>query len=238
MTKTNDERPGKRVEVEAIYETLRDRICLLEYPPGMVLHEAKLAAEFGVSRTPIRTVLQRLAFGALIETKDGVGTIVTGLSLEELRDIYEVRLKIAEMIGHLSPKGCTQEHVSRGELLRVRAEALTRNFDSVEYWRINHDLHFLIGDLIGNLAVKHIWDHFYFQAARSWYALAKGMPSEVSASLVDQLAEVCRALRAGDVVAVGYIERNYIAFGLRRVLSHYSDGSGGHAEVVGLPIGP
>lgn len=233
MTKTNDERPGKRVEVEAIYEVVRDRICLLEYPPGMVLHEAKLASEFGVSRTPIRTVLQRLAFGALIETKDGVGTIVTSLSLDELRDIYEVRLKIAEMIGHLSPKSCTQDHVQEAELLRARAEVLARNFNSVEYWRINHDLHFLIGDLIGNRALKHMWDHFYFQAARSWYALAKGMPSEVSISLLDQLAEVCRALRAGDVVAVGYTERNYIAFGLRRVLRHYSHEASSNTEVSG-----
>jgi len=226
MAKANDERSGKRVETDAIYATLRDRICLLEYPPGTVLKEAELALEFGVSRTPIRSVLQRLIFGGLIESRDGVGTIVTSLSIDELRDIYEVRLKIAEMIGHLSPNPCTGAQVAAAAKLHERAKRLTETFDLIEYWRINHDLHFLIGGLIGNVALRQMWDHFYFQAARIWYALAKEMASDVSVSLVEELTEIHRAMKAGDLVAVGYIERNYIAFGLRKVSAHFSSEAG------------
>src|SRR5215468_8875884 len=215
MGKANPEKSGKRVEGAAIYETLRDRICLLEYPPGTVLREAELAAEFEVSRTPIRAVLQRLAYGGLIESRDGVGTIVTSLSIEELRDIYEVRLKIAEMIGQLSPRPCRPQDVATAAALRVRAEQLARAFDLHGYWQINHDLHFLIGGLIGNAALRQMWDLFYFQAARIWYALARELSAEVAASLVDELTEVHRAMAENDMVAVGYIERNYIAFGLR-----------------------
>lgn len=40
-----------------------------------MLHEGKLAQEFGVSRTPVRQVLQRLSFEGLLETRSGVGTI-------------------------------------------------------------------------------------------------------------------------------------------------------------------
>lgn len=216
-----DEKGGKRVEVDAIYATLRDRICLLDYPPGTVLREAELAAEFNISRTPIRAVLQRLAYGGLIESRDGVGTIVTSLTLEELQDIYEVRLKIAEMIGQLSPRPCRAEQVATAAALRQRAERLTQSFDLTEYWRVNHDLHFLIGDLIGNSALRQMWDHFYFQAARIWYALAREHGAEVAASLVNELREVHRAMADGDMVAVGYIERNYIAFGLRQVTAQF-----------------
>lgn len=120
-----EERTGKRVATEAIYETLRDRICLLQYPPGAILKEAEIAAEFGVSRTPIRSVLQRLIFGGLVESRDGIGTIVTSLSLTELRDIYEVRLKIAEMIGHLSPNTCTRAQVAQAALLHVGSKTST-----------------------------------------------------------------------------------------------------------------
>jgi DNA-binding GntR family transcriptional regulator len=222
MAEPIEERSGKRVETDAIYETLRDRICLLQYPPGTILKEAEIAAEFGVSRTPIRSVLQRLIFGGLIESRDGVGTIVTSLSIEELHDIYEVRLKIAEMIGYLSPNRCTPAQVAEAVLLHARAKKLTQTFDLLEYWKINHDLHFLIGGLIGNTALRQMWDHFYFQAARIWYALAKESAAEVSGSLVDELAEVHKAMKEGDLVAVGYIERNYIAFGLRKVSAHFS----------------
>ncbi|MCS3765920.1 MULTISPECIES: GntR family transcriptional regulator [Bradyrhizobium] len=222
MMDSVEERSGKRVATEAIYETLRDRICLLQYPPGTILKEAEIAAEFGVSRTPIRGVLQRLIFGGLVESCDGIGTIVTSLALPELRDIYEVRLKIAEMIGHLSPNPCTQAQIAQAALLRARAKKLTETFELIEYWKINHDLHFLIGGLIGNAALRQMWDHFYFQAARIWYSLAQEFAAEASASLVDELAEVDKAMKDGDIVAVGYIERNYIAFGLRKVNAHFS----------------
>jgi DNA-binding GntR family transcriptional regulator len=219
------EKNGKRVKLESIYVALRDRICLLDYPPGTILREAELAAEFGVSRTPIRTVLQRLAYGGLVESRDGVGTIVTSLTVEELRDIYELRLKIAELIGQLSPKPCGPAEVAAAAALRARAEKLARDFDLIGYWRINHDLHLLIGSLIGNVALRHMWDHFYFQVARIWYALAKEIAEDVSASLVNELTEIHHAIIEGDLVAVGYIERNYIAFGLRRVSAHLSRNS-------------
>jgi AraC-like DNA-binding protein len=48
-----------RERLERIYATIRDRICLLEYQPGERLSEEQLAAEFAVSRTPIRRVLSR-----------------------------------------------------------------------------------------------------------------------------------------------------------------------------------
>jgi hypothetical protein len=70
-----------------------------------------------------------------------------------------------------------------------------------------------------------MWDHFYFQAARIWYTLVREFALEASASLVDELAEVYKAMKDGDIVAVGYIERNYIAFGLRKVKAHSAQGT-------------
>ena len=43
-----------RERFERLYRTLRDRICLLEYPPGTRLSEGELAEEFAISRTPVR----------------------------------------------------------------------------------------------------------------------------------------------------------------------------------------
>src|SRR5690606_38977516 len=49
-----------RERFERIYRILRNRICLLEYPPGARLSEEELAEEFRISRTPVRRVLARL----------------------------------------------------------------------------------------------------------------------------------------------------------------------------------
>lgn len=203
---------------EDIFETLRNRICLLGYPPGTVLREAELAAEFGVSRTPIRAVLQRLAHGGLVEPRDGVGTIVTDPDLSQIRDIYLMRMKTAELIGQMDPKPMPPELAASVDALRQRALLLSRRFDIHDYWRINHDLHFLIAGIIGNSALREIWDLFYFQAARHWYQHAREAAEDVSAALISELEEVLRAVSENDATALGYVQRNSIAYGLARLM--------------------
>ena len=64
----------------ALLDALRMRICLhdcCEAP--LVLHEGELASAFGLSRTPVRQMLQTLAHEGAVETKPGVGTMATQL---------------------------------------------------------------------------------------------------------------------------------------------------------------
>jgi len=207
---------GKHTTV-SIFETLRDRICLLDYPPSTVLREAKLAKEFGISRTPIRAVLQRLEHGALVTVRDGVGTIVTDIDVAELCDIYEMRLKIAELIGVLTPRDITPDDEAAAIALLARAKRLVDAYSASEYWQINHAQHALIASLIGNSVLREVWDQLYFRSARFWYQEASRAPVGVAQDLVAELNEVARALRARDAMAVGYIQRNYIAFGFTRL---------------------
>ena len=72
-------RPTDASRFHDIAQSLRLRICLLDPSQTHVLHENSLAREFGVSRTPIRQALQRLAYERLIETRTGVGNVVPPL---------------------------------------------------------------------------------------------------------------------------------------------------------------
>jgi DNA-binding GntR family transcriptional regulator len=95
--------PSARERSERIYRILRDRICLLEYAPGSHLSEEELAQEFEISRTPVRRVLARLESEGLVQSVHGVGTIVTDVDIEELQQVYHLRMELAELIGKLSP---------------------------------------------------------------------------------------------------------------------------------------
>lgn len=72
-----------------ILDVLRRRICLHFERTPLVFHEATLAKEFGVSRTPIRDVLLTLSMQQLVITRPGIGTIapplVPGARQSELR---------------------------------------------------------------------------------------------------------------------------------------------------------
>lgn len=203
----------------SIYTILRDRICLLDYPPGTVLREATLAKEFGISRTPIRAVLQRLEHGSLVTVRDGVGTIVTDIDVAELCDIYEMRLKVAELIGVLAPRDITPDDEAAAQVLLTRAKRLVDDYSASEYWQINHAQHALTADLIGNSVLRETWDQLYYRSARFWYREASHTPEGVAQDLVAELSEIPRALRQRDAVAIGYIQRNYIAYGFARLKS-------------------
>ncbi|MFC6656395.1 GntR family transcriptional regulator [Roseibium salinum] len=92
---------------QIMYSVLRDRICMLVYPPGTQLTEEGLAAEFGVSRSPLRKALQILEADGLLQSQQGVGTIVSEVDLEELIQVYQLRMELNELAGKLSPSPAT-----------------------------------------------------------------------------------------------------------------------------------
>ncbi len=212
-------RPVRRIAPEAIQAEIRDRICLLAYPPGTVLREGELAAEFGVSRTPIREILQRLASMGLVEVRNGVGTIVSALNRDEIVELYRMRIKLAELIGELSPHPISPAQIRDAETLLQRARNLEARFDAREYWRINHAMHFIIGAIIGNAGLRRMWDQFYFQVAHIWYGVIREIGPEAGRMLTAEIADVLRAMRENDAAAIGFVQRNYIAYGLKRVLA-------------------
>ena len=70
-----------RKDGSEIAAELRNRICMMQSATETItLHEGALATEFGVSRTPIRQVLQKLAYERLVEARSGVGTFVSPLN--------------------------------------------------------------------------------------------------------------------------------------------------------------
>ena len=207
----------ERVDRDTLFDTLRNRICLLDYPPGAVLREVDLAREFGVSRTPIRSVLQRLAQDGLIESRDGVGTIVTAPEFDEIHEIYQMRERIAALIGEMAPVPICARHVVTLDALIDRTRDIVVSFDIREYWRINHDTHFLIAEIIGNRVLREMWDRLYFQAARMWYIHARQRPDGVAEALLAELVETRGAFARGDALAAGYVQRNHIAYGRRRL---------------------
>jgi DNA-binding GntR family transcriptional regulator len=218
-------RPARRIAPETIQAELRDRICLLAYPPGTVLREGALATEFGVSRTPIREILQRLASMGLVEVRNGVGTIVTELDRDEIVELYRMRIKLAELIGEMSPRPISPAQIRTAETLLQRACNLEVRFDAREYWRVNHEMHFMIGAIIGNAGLRLMWDQFYFRVARVWYGVIRELGPETGRLLVNEIEEVIRAMRENDAAAIGFVQRNYIAFGLKRVLAQLPDGA-------------
>lgn len=77
-----------------IFDKIRDDILNNKYEEGDKLVESKLAEELGVSRTPIREALKQLELDGLVENLPNRGVIVKGLSINDIEDIYIIRMNI------------------------------------------------------------------------------------------------------------------------------------------------
>ncbi|MBP1857580.1 GntR family transcriptional regulator [Rhizobium herbae] len=75
----------------AIYERLHSAIVSLQMPPGMPLQEKRIAEEFGVSRTPVREALLRLAEAGLVDIFPQSGTFVSLVPVAAIPEAVVIR---------------------------------------------------------------------------------------------------------------------------------------------------
>lgn len=84
------------------YRTLLDQIQSGELPPGAVLGEVEQAARLGVSRTPLREALGRLAADGLVAQQSARVTVVTHVDLDDIRALFDVRRALEESAARLA----------------------------------------------------------------------------------------------------------------------------------------
>ena len=87
----------KRMTQHDIYTVLFDRIIQNQYPEDSWLREDLLAAEFNVSRSPVRSVLRNLEQDHLIEILPKRGARVFPFTADDLEDIYELRQSLEQL---------------------------------------------------------------------------------------------------------------------------------------------
>jgi len=212
------QRTVSRERSERIFRIIRERICLLRYPPGSALRERDLADEFEVSRTPIRGVLQRLEFEGLTYSRQGHGTLVTGIEYEQLREIYLVRMKLAEMFGVSASLDHAAEVCADLAALTAACDATAGQRDFEEFARINIGLHTTLQKLVANQVLKNQLDTLFYQAVRLWFFILSSIDwgYEID-EMKDEILELERFLAAEDLESMGYVRRNHLSLVVRQI---------------------
>ena len=76
---------------ERAYSEIRRRLLQGDYAPGVRLSESELSAVCGVSRTPVREALRRLALECFVRIEPNRGAFVIDWSREDIADMFEMR---------------------------------------------------------------------------------------------------------------------------------------------------
>ncbi len=163
----SSKRPREQVErlsfAEKAYREIRRRILDNEYPPSHQVLEQELASELGMSRTPVREALIRLQNENFVQLIRRHGMRVVPLSLEDLRELYEV----LTALGLTALERLVRRKPERRALAALNAaldemDAAVKHQDFDAWVRADERFHRMIMDLAGNTrlaaAAYTLWD--------------------------------------------------------------------------------
>lgn len=107
---------------QTAYTALRARIAAGQLSPGTWLREASLAAELGLSRTPVREALRTLAAEGLVELVHNRGARVVPWTADDVDETYRLRALLEGEAAGLAARRASAEHVAAMALAQERYE--------------------------------------------------------------------------------------------------------------------
>jgi DNA-binding GntR family transcriptional regulator len=196
----------RRGVVDDLAEAIQTRIIAGDIPAGARLPQEQLAAEYQLSRTPIREALRKLQAEGTVELVPNQGAVVRGTSVRDIRESYEVRAELEGMAAALAAQWITDEHLAQ---LRNAEELFRRSIEGAQpeppqgppeqaWVRANNQFHEAVQAAAGNerlrMAIRDL--HKAFPRRLTWGALQSD--SRLMAENVEQHGEILVAIERRD----------------------------------------
>lgn len=212
------------VQTQAIYEEIRERICLLTYQPGEMISENALATEFDVSRSRMRRVMWQLEYEGILNISKGSGAVVTAVDIKSLKEVYVVRQKLIELVGELRPARITSDILTNLEALLQQTRQLREQFEPVALAKLYYAFHRAMLRTLRNTFLREITDKLYHRTARVWLQLLPDLDwyEEVDV-MCDEIQTVLEALVDQDMVKVAVVRRKHMGLLLQRINDYLGD---------------
>jgi DNA-binding GntR family transcriptional regulator len=139
-----------RLLTAEILERLRDLIVRGELAPGARLNERLLCERLGTSRTPLREALKALASEGLVELQPNRGARVTPLTVDRVREIFQVMGALEALAGELACANASDADIAEIRALHYQMVAHHARGELAEYFRFNQAIHLRIVEAGGN----------------------------------------------------------------------------------------
>lgn len=152
-----------------VFVRIENDILNGKYKPGESLTESQIASELKVSRTPVREAIRQLELEGLLAYVPNKGAIVKGLSSEDVRDIFEIRIKIEGLAAKRAAANITASQLKELKEVVEFEEFYTHKDDTCQILRLDTKFHEIIFRASGSRLLDHTLTsfHHYIQRARN-----------------------------------------------------------------------
>lgn len=147
--------------VDEIYLTLEQEMISLKIKPGELLSENQLCKRFNVSRTPIRSVLQRLQQKGFVQIIPHKGTRVTVICIDIVNQWIYQRVAVESMVLRDFISICTPTDIAKMQYIQEQLTELAKrrrepDFDINEFLTTDLSMHKILYQVTGKL---YLWDN-------------------------------------------------------------------------------
>jgi DNA-binding GntR family transcriptional regulator len=199
---------------EFIRDRIRDRISDGTYPPGTRLVERDLAAEFEVSRLPVREAVRMLNTEGFVEMLATRGVIVKHLSRTDVDELFDVREALETLAFRRAAERATKGDVNRLEALSRKAERAVIRGDRDTVYECNVAFHDIVTEMARNKILADTLEPI--EGRLHWINLQNDDPE----MLWDEHRIMLQALISGDGDLSQRLSYEHIEVNRARVLDH------------------
>ncbi|WP_394180638.1 GntR family transcriptional regulator [Yoonia maritima] len=135
------QRGDRRTNVDDIFDYLHEEILSLNLRPGDKISEADIAAQFGVSRQPVRDAFSRLANLDLLLIRPQRATEVRRFSMREIEKSRFVRAAVESKVLQRAAKYCDAQGAAQLDMALAQQEKAIRDRDFDSFGALDYEFH-------------------------------------------------------------------------------------------------
>lgn len=211
---------------ERIYKSLKEDILSNRFKPGDVLQINKLAKEFGVSITPVREALVRLEGDRLVKLISNRGAQVPHLSLDDVKNIWEMRRLLEPYAAEIAAKRCDIDEVN--VFYEKMLDILDGSVNFSTYINSDLEIHELMFKHIENTLFREILDLINQHSMRIRYLAEsnsnneEGLKQEIVREVTREHLSILDAFKERDAKKAAIVTTEHLINGEARTLKTLS----------------
>jgi DNA-binding GntR family transcriptional regulator len=208
--------------VRFVYDLLRDEILSLRMTPGSNIDEARLAERFGMSRTPIREALVRLAGEGLIETLPNRSTIVSPLDVVDMTPYFDALVLMYRVTTRLAAQRHRTEDLAAIHMRHAEFAAAVRAQDALCMIATNAAFHLAIAETGRNPYFTGLFQRLLDEGRRILRLYYQSYDDQLPQRFVDEHEAIIAAVASRDADGADQLARAHgeqIVEQIRRLLT-------------------
>lgn len=196
---------------EQVYRVLQAAIVSGELSPGARVRDQELAAQLGVSRTPVREALQRLEDEGLVETVPGALTRVVSIDSREAQEAFPVAAALHALATRLAVPKLTDDDLAAMQKANDNLAVALDNGDTPSAIQADDDFHGVIVNASGNSELQVSLERVMPKIRRLEFAQFGSLAGRSSVNQHQEIVLACK--RGASEEASALAEQNWLSLG-------------------------